>query len=156
MRTKLFIAALVLAVSTLCAKDLKTVVFSPNPPMSCQNCENKIKGNIRFEKGVKDIQTDLESQQIIITYDADKTTEEKLADALDKIGYEVTPSYCGTSGEQKCDKAAKKCDKSKNECNNAKKECNNAKKECDKSKKCCKSAEEAQKCETPAEHCTSK
>lgn len=125
MRTKLLIASLLLSISTLCAKDLKTVIFTPNPPMSCQNCENKIKGNIRFEKGVKDIQTNLESQEIIITYDADKTTEEKLSVALDKLGYDVTPASCNTSADKKCEKT----------------------------EKCCKSAESAHKCETPESDC---
>ena len=39
------------------AKDIKTVVFTTNPQMHCENCENKIKGNLRFEKGIKEITT---------------------------------------------------------------------------------------------------
>lgn len=71
------------------AKDIKELVVTTTPPMSCQNCENRIKGNIRFEKGVKKIETDLQDQRIIIEYDADKTTPEKIEKAFDKIGYKV-------------------------------------------------------------------
>ena len=48
MRTKaLFIA---LAIASVCfAKDIKTVVLTTNPQMHCENCEKKIKDNIRFE-----------------------------------------------------------------------------------------------------------
>jgi len=35
--------------------DDKTVVFTVSPKMSCQNCENKIKSNLRFEIDVKEI-----------------------------------------------------------------------------------------------------
>ena len=35
------------------AKDIKTVVVTTQPQMHCSGCENKIKGNLRFEKGVK-------------------------------------------------------------------------------------------------------
>ena len=72
------------------AKDLQEVVFTTNPPMSCNNCENKIKNNIRFEKGVKNIQTNLKDQRVTIEYDADKTNPENIEKAFSKIGYQVT------------------------------------------------------------------
>ena len=34
------------------AKDIKTVVFTTTPQMHCEACENKIKSNLRFEKGL--------------------------------------------------------------------------------------------------------
>jgi periplasmic mercuric ion binding protein len=49
-------AMLVFAISMF-AKDIKTVVFTTLPQMHCENCENKIKGNLRFEKGIKQITT---------------------------------------------------------------------------------------------------
>ena len=30
--------------------------------MECTSCENKIKGNLRFEKGINDIETDISTQ----------------------------------------------------------------------------------------------
>lgn len=44
--------------------------------MHCENCENKIKGNLRFEKGIKEIVTHIDAQTVTIKYDADKTSEE--------------------------------------------------------------------------------
>ncbi|MDE6052102.1 MAG: heavy-metal-associated domain-containing protein, partial [Paramuribaculum sp.] len=38
-------------------KATETAVFTVNPHMTCQNCENKIKSNLRFEKGVNSIAT---------------------------------------------------------------------------------------------------
>ena len=71
-------------------KDIKTVVFTTNPEMHCESCENKIKGNLRFEKGVKNIITDLKAKTITIEYDADKTNVQNLIKGFRKIKYEAT------------------------------------------------------------------
>lgn len=67
----------------------KTVTssFTVNPGMSCQNCENKIKSNLRFEKGVKKITTSLSDQLVTVTYDDEKTSDANLIGAFKKIGY---------------------------------------------------------------------
>lgn len=72
------------------AKDIKTVVFKTQPEMHCQNCENKIKKNIRFEKGVKEIETNLKDKTVTIKYDADKTNVENLIKGFSKIKYKAT------------------------------------------------------------------
>ena len=68
----LLIAALTMTIAS--AKDIKTVVLTTDPQMHCESCEKRIKENIRFEKGIKKIVTDVEHQTVTITYDADKTT----------------------------------------------------------------------------------
>ena len=80
----LFMVAMIAA-----AKDIKTVVFTTTPQMHCESCEAKIKGNLRFEKGVKDIKTDIEAQKVYVSYDPKKTTEEKLHKAFEKFGYKA-------------------------------------------------------------------
>ena len=56
----LLIAALTMTMAS--AKDIKTVVLTTVPQMHCENCEKRIKENIRFEKGVKKIVTDVEQK----------------------------------------------------------------------------------------------
>ena len=68
----------------------ETVVFTTEPPMHCEGCENRIKNNLRFEKGIKKIATDVEKQTVTITYDADKTTVENLIKGFEKIEYMAT------------------------------------------------------------------
>lgn len=89
MKKILLIGALAISAISLYAKDIQTLVVTTNPPLSCQNCENKIKGNIRFEKGVKNIETSIPDQRVIVTYDADKTSPEKIEEAFAKINYQV-------------------------------------------------------------------
>ena len=71
------------------AKDIKTVIFTTQPQMHCASCEKKIKGNLRYEKGVKRIDTSVEQQKVTVKYDADNTSAEKLQEAFKKFGYEA-------------------------------------------------------------------
>lgn len=90
MKNKILLSAMMtfFALSTA-AKDIKTVVFTTNPQMHCENCENKIKNNVRFVKGVKSIETNVEKQTVTIKYDADKTSPDKISSGFAKIGYTV-------------------------------------------------------------------
>lgn len=88
MRTKALLLALAFA-SVCMAKDIKTVVLTTNPEMHCNNCEKKIKSNLRFEKGVKVIETDLRTKTVTIKYDADKTTVDNIIKGFKKIKYEA-------------------------------------------------------------------
>ena len=90
MKKFLFFLMLAMTVMAASAKDIKTVVFTTEPPMHCEGCENRIKNNLRFEKGIKKIVTDVEKQAVTITYDADKTTVENLIKGFEKIDYIAT------------------------------------------------------------------
>lgn len=108
----------VLAVLLMCtvscmAKEIKTVVFKTSPEMHCANCEEKIKSNLRFEKGVKDIQTNLEDKIVTIRYDAGKTTVEQLIAGFKKIDYVATVYEGGISvkGENSSKPSGSCCEK---------------------------------------------
>ena len=68
-------------------KEIKTVTFHAN--LHCHACVNKVQENIAFEKGVKDMKVDLDKHEITIKYDGAKTSVEKLAAAIEKLGYKV-------------------------------------------------------------------
>ena len=87
---KLLTLLMLTATLSLSAKDLKTLVVTTLPQMHCDNCEKKIKGNLRFEKGIKSIETDVNGQRVTITYDADKTTPENIIQSFQKFGYTAT------------------------------------------------------------------
>ena len=90
MRKSLVAMLVMLMVSAVTfAKDIKTVVFTTTPQMHCENCENKIKNNLRFEKGVKEITTSVDNQTVTVKYDADKTTPDKIQQGFKKFGYEA-------------------------------------------------------------------
>ncbi len=96
----LFAAAMLCSAAAF-AKDLKVLVVKTAPEMHCNNCENKIKNNIRFTSGVKKIDTSLEQKIVTITYDADKTDSKKIIAAFQKIGYEATVVSDGKKDDKK-------------------------------------------------------
>ncbi len=149
----LIFAAIVIAVSANAksANDT-TVCFTISPAMSCVNCENKIKTNLRFEKGISAIEANAPGDRVSVKFNRSKTNEIKIVKAFEKIGYKATPActkanantctkanaHTCTKGKtqkctQKCGKDNSSCCKSKNSgCGNA---CS-GKKVCTGNKKC--------------------
>ncbi len=80
---------LIAGVAIMSAKETKILVVTTNPEMHCNNCEKRIKDFFKFEKGIKKIETSLKAQEVKLTYDADKTSKEKLVQGFGKIDYEV-------------------------------------------------------------------
>ena len=67
------------------AANLQEVTFVTS--MDCEKCVKKIEANISFEKGVKDLKTNLDDRTVYIKFDANKTDTEKLKKAIEKLGY---------------------------------------------------------------------
>jgi len=93
MKKIVVLSAMMLTAMVALAKDIKTVVFTTNPEMHCENCEKKIKGNLRFEKGIKSIVTDLKTKTVTIEYDIVK--------GFKKIKYDATEVKKKATNEQK-------------------------------------------------------
>ena len=81
-KTLTLMVAALLCCATAMAKDLKVLVVKTTPEMHCNGCETKIKSNIRFTAGVKKIETNLETKEVAVTYDADKTDQKTLLAAF--------------------------------------------------------------------------
>lgn len=88
---KVWLICLLLMASTmmLCAKNIVKVYVTTNPRMHCESCEKKIRKALQFERGMKDMQFDIENNTILLVFDEDKTSLEKLGEKLQKIGYEI-------------------------------------------------------------------
>lgn len=88
----LVVAALAAISGAAAAKNAadSTAVFTVQPKMSCANCEKKIKSNLRFEKGIKNIVTSLPDQTVTVTFDPAKTNSEAISKGFAKIGYKAT------------------------------------------------------------------
>ena len=72
------------------AQEIKEVVFSTEPEIHCESCVKRIKDNLRFEKGVKAINPDLNTKLVAIQYDSEKTNPENLIKAFAKIKYRAS------------------------------------------------------------------
>ena len=90
MKKNLLVAfMLVVAGNTFAKTAADTLTVTTQPQMHCQNCENKIKSNIRFVKGTKKIETSVDDQRVTIIYDGKKAKYEDYVAAFRKIGYEI-------------------------------------------------------------------
>ena len=88
---KSLIAAFMLVIvgKAFAATSADTLTVTTQPQMHCENCEKKIKSNIRFVKGTKKIETSVDDQKVTIVYDARKAKYEDFVEAFKKIGYEI-------------------------------------------------------------------
>lgn len=90
MKKLLFITfSLFVAVAAMAAGKA-TVYFSVTPRMNCENCENRVKSSLRYEKGVKTVQTSIVDQIVTVTYDPAKVNVAALQTAIKKAGYTAT------------------------------------------------------------------
>ena len=87
----LSVVVFLLATAHVSAQDKKgndktaEVVFSVS--MDCHSCEQKVRKNIPFEKGVKDLTTNLEKQLVTVKYETKKTDKDKLKKSIEKLGF---------------------------------------------------------------------
>ena len=85
-----FITLISMILSLGVMAETREVTLEVNPPMSCHNCENKIKENIRFVKGVTAVNPSVQDQKVVVKYNSDKTSVDKITAAFKKIGYTAT------------------------------------------------------------------
>ena len=74
---------------TLLAKANRQIVIL-SCDLHCQGCCDKVMKNIAFEKGVKDLNCDLNAKEVTVTFDANKTDVPTLLKAFEKIGKPAT------------------------------------------------------------------
>ena len=84
-----------MAVTALTAQAQKghtndTLIVTTEPQMYCSGCENRIKQNIRFVKGVKAITTSVPNQKVTIVYQKGKASY----DDFGKIGFRISRYTC--------------------------------------------------------------
>ena len=83
------------------AADKATEVFTLDHQMSSM-CEKKIKENLRFEKGISNIEVSLPDNTITITFDPKKTDTEKIIAGFKKIGFTAFLYAPESQAEEEC------------------------------------------------------
>ncbi len=101
---------------TFAQKKLETTRI--NAKVDCNDCKEKIEHHLAFEKGVKDVDADVATKVVTVKYDPKKTTPEKLAQEITKIGYEgkVAKDDCKGVKKNCASKCSDKKGKAKSSC----------------------------------------
>ncbi len=68
-------------------KNDRVVYFKSS--MDCHACEKTLFDHLRFERGVKDLSVDLETNTVKIVYVANRSDEAALQKSIEKKGYEA-------------------------------------------------------------------
>ena len=121
MKRHFLLLTLALCAITSFAKDIKTIIVTTNPQMHCEACENKI----------------ISRQEVTLTYDADKTTPEKLMKSFEKIGYTATVKTGCDKKQTCCEKQQASCGQKQNCCDKAQTGCSKQQANCEKKQNCC-------------------
>ena len=78
----------------------KTVTTTFVTDIDCEGCAKKVTNTIPYEKGVKDVQVDVPSKTVTVTFDPAKTNNETLVKAFAKIKIKAEAG-CAEKGEAK-------------------------------------------------------
>lgn len=88
--TLILVSAMFLFANNSNAQDKKVkkdaeVTFSVS--IDCPSCVKKLEAKLPYEAGVKDLKVDLATKTVWFKFDNKKTDKEKLAKALETLGY---------------------------------------------------------------------
>lgn len=84
------VVAAMLCCATAMAKDMKVLVVKTMPEVQNAEAQAKVKDQLRLTAGVKKVEADAATRQLMVTYDADKTSAKQILAAMKKVGYEAT------------------------------------------------------------------
>ena len=68
-------------------KKIATVVFTTD--LDCDHCAQKVMNTIPYEKGIKDVQTDVKTKTVTVKFDEAKNSIESLKKAFESIKVKV-------------------------------------------------------------------
>ena len=85
----IFTLLLTLIASVAWGKKVVTVNVTPTPKIHCQACKDNILKALQFQKGMKDVQFDLEQNIVKLTFDEDVVSLEEISATLQKAGYSI-------------------------------------------------------------------
>lgn len=101
----------------------KITTCTLNVKMDCAGCEAKVKKQLAFVKGVKDVETSLDEQKVVVKYLSNETTPDILVGAVNELGYKVS---IATTANTATEKNTSNCNHKKEGCATP---CNKDKKE---------------------------
>ena len=81
----------------------------------CDMCKERIEETLAFEKGVKKSELDLETNIVTVSYKKNKTTPEKIRNAILKAGYDADDVSADAKAYSKLPFCCKKPDDPKHE-----------------------------------------
>lgn len=89
-------------------KGKKTEEIVVKTSVVCGMCKDRVEHDLSFEKGVKSVSVDLDTKNVTVKYDPNKTDPDKLRKAISKIGYDADDITADPEAYEKLPKCCKK------------------------------------------------
>src|SRR5688572_799296 len=90
------------------AQGKKTETIKIKTSAVCDMCKTTIEKGIAYEKGVQNVNLDVASQMLTVSYRADKTNVETLRQAVTKLGYDADEAAADAKAYNRLDDCCKK------------------------------------------------
>jgi copper chaperone CopZ len=94
------------------SQDKKTVELKIKTSAVCGQCKDRIEKGMAYEKGINDINLDVNTKVATVRYNPSKTTPADIRKAISKLGYDADTIPANKTAYQKlppcCKKDAKK------------------------------------------------
>ena len=71
------------------AQDKKTDIIKIKTSAMCGQCKERIESGLAYEKGVKDVQLDIETKIVTIKFNTKTTTPDEIRRKIAKLGYDA-------------------------------------------------------------------
>lgn len=82
------------------AAEKKTVTTVFQTDIHCDHCASKIMNNVPvLGKGIKDVEIDLTTKEVTVTYDAAKNNDENIVKGLASLKVDAQPKQAAESGK---------------------------------------------------------
>lgn len=106
----LFVAVLIVFSGNIYAqkKSSKTETVEIKSSVVCGMCEDRVKKDLAFEKGVRSVEVNLETKIITVEFNPKKTDKEKIKKAITKIGYDADEMLAEDKAYEKLPACCKK------------------------------------------------
>jgi len=88
------------------AKNVQTIKFSTS--IDCITCVNKIMTNLPHEKGVKDVNCDLETKEVTVVFKKSKNSPDEIQTSIEKLGFTAKQIKASEIEPEKDNKQLKK------------------------------------------------
>lgn len=86
---KIIVLALVIVSNIAFAQTKKTAEIKIQTSAECDMCKKRIESGLAYEKGIKFSNLDVPTKVLTVTYNTDKTSPEKIKQAVSKLGYDA-------------------------------------------------------------------
>lgn len=77
----------------------------------CETGKSRLEKELMFTKGITDIKTDSQAKTVTVKFNAKKTSEQKIREAISKVGYDADDVKADPKGYAKLDECCKKKEK---------------------------------------------